>query len=167
MMPWKNIWIQGIHKRDFVYQGFHCPGTFPIFSPGDFLDFFSPGTTGPQDLQGLQVLSCQDHGTQDLLSRGSWGSRRDQVIFSFFSAYYCIFFDLFCCCITRAKKREERIWPSICSVCRQVRREGLAIIALFWQILPKSSYYCYFFTSYLFKTIVVQKDAANLSKYLN
>ena len=69
----------------------------------------TPGTKGPRsrDLQGLQVLSCQDHGTQDLLSRGSWGSRRDQVIFSFFSAYYCIFFDLFCCCITRAKKKRR------------------------------------------------------------
>ena len=33
------------------------PGLFHFQVPG-LLDFFSPGTTGPRDLQGLQVLSC-------------------------------------------------------------------------------------------------------------
>ena len=99
-------------------QAFHCPGTFPIFKSPGLSGSLGPVLAGPRDLQGLQVLSCQDHRTQDLLSRGSWGSRQDQIIFSFF-LHVIAFFDHFCCCITR-KKSEKRIWPSICSVCRQV-----------------------------------------------
>ena len=37
-------------------KGPGLPGTFKKVL--GLLDFFSPGTTGPRDLQGLQVLSC-------------------------------------------------------------------------------------------------------------
>ena len=79
----------------------------------------TPGTKGPRsrDLQGLQVLSCQDHGTfevsrscpvqsRDLgpLVPGGPGTSRDQIIFFL----HVIVFFFFSCCITKEQKNEER-----------------------------------------------------------
>ena len=39
-------------------QCWHFPRDFSHFQVPGLVDFFSPGTTGPRNLQGLQVLSC-------------------------------------------------------------------------------------------------------------
>ena len=45
-----------------IVLGFPLSRDFSNFQVPGLLDFFSPGTTGPQDLQGLQVPSCHIPG---------------------------------------------------------------------------------------------------------
>ena len=66
--------------------GFPLSRDFSDFQVPGLLDFFSPGTTGPRDLQGLQVLSPGRPGT----FAGLPGTSRDQI-----SLCFCTFMHFF------------------------------------------------------------------------
>ena len=89
-----------IYKRCMVCKGKKgarkspgSPGTFKNV-PG-LLDFFSPGTMGPRDLQGLQVLSPGRPGTFP----GLPGTSRDQKTLCF-----CTFLHFFLLLLQKKKR---------------------------------------------------------------
>ena len=66
--------------------GFPLSQDFFNFQVPGLLDFFSPGTTGPRDLQGLQVPSCHVPGPSRDVPGRPGGTK------SIFFAHLCIFF---------------------------------------------------------------------------
>ena len=60
-MLFQKICLLIVPLLDYIL-GFPLSRDFSNFQVPGLLDFFSPGTTGPWDLQGLQVPSCQVPG---------------------------------------------------------------------------------------------------------
>ena len=66
-----NLFIL-VQLHSYSRLGFPLSRDFYNFQVLGLLDFFSPRTTGPRDLQGLQVLSCLVPGPRTSCPRTSW-----------------------------------------------------------------------------------------------
>ena len=105
---WEEIVFQGAFLFSWdAYQGFHCPGTFPIFKSRDFWTCLVPG---PRDHGTFKVSRSCPVQSRDLgpFVPGVPGRPAGTKSFSFFLNVIAFFLVFFCCIPRVEEQKKER-----------------------------------------------------------
>jgi hypothetical protein len=99
-----NLWtIAEYHVKLLCIRLSIVPGLFQFLVLGTFWISLVPGQRDHRTFKVSRSCPARTTGPMTFCPGGPGGPSN----FLFFSTSYCIFFNLFCCCITRAKKRKR------------------------------------------------------------